>query len=191
MRSSLSPLVTANILFTADLMIGRVDPFCLSDQVCMELITEHLATEMTVFRDINGEFRDACEWFGVLCDSEETVIEINWENMPCNGSIVLDVLPQTLRRLLLQRERGILSFNGHFVGTLDTSSLPSLLESITLRNNRFHGTLDCTSFPPALQIFDIKQNQFEGGLNLSQLPENLELLNLAWNKFHGYIVLST
>ena len=187
---SLTLLVTASILFTVDSALGRVDLHSISDQDCMELVVGDLVTRMALFRDINGDFCDACEWFGVLCDSEETVIEINWEAMPCNGSIRLDILPQKLRRLHLRRKL-YGNLNGRFTGTLDSSSLPRLLECVSLRNNSFYGMLDCTSFPTDLQIFNIEENQFEGDLNLSQLPENLEILNLSWNKFHGSIDLST
>ena len=123
----LTLVVRARILFALDSKLGRVDLYSLSDQDCMKLVVVELVTRMALFRDINGDFSDACEWFGVLCDSEETGIEINWEAIPCNGSIRLDILPQKLRRLHLRRKL-YGNLNGRFAGTLDSSSLPRLLE---------------------------------------------------------------
>ena len=69
--------ITIASLFTADSSISRVDYNSLSDQTLMEMLIDGFDDESKrTYQEKDGTYLDVCEWSLVVCDDEESVVEI-------------------------------------------------------------------------------------------------------------------
>ena len=100
----------------------------------------------------------------------------------CNkfsGKLLLNNLPSTLERLLVQENS--------LTGTLDLKYLyvADGLEDVNFSDNRFNGPLTLNTLPEGLESFRATNNTFTGGLSLDHLPAGLYDLDVSENAFTG------
>ena len=176
----------------ADHALGRYDQSMLSDQTIMELLVAPIVEDMgpkacETYFGPPGEHSDACSWTGVQCDTEKSVVVIDWKGAPwIKGSISIDILPKKLKKIYLSKEGGS---TGLLKGTIETSLLPQTLETLSVYRNAFFGTLDLSALPEALQYLIGRSNRFCGEIDLTHLPKQMIALNLSQNKLSGTISL--
>ena len=183
----------------ADPSLGRVDRSMLDDQTIMELLVQPGSEDGYLLHSYNrkrrndlcffdnGEYRDKCDWKGVLCNRDGHVTHIDWkeENWRA-GSVSLDILPPKLILFnITQNYTEIFRVSG----TLEAAFLPRGLTNFTIDCNEFYGTIDFGSLPHALVQFEAHQNNFTGSVAWSALPPHLNVLDISENNFEGTVVL--
>ncbi len=72
-------------------------------------------------------------------------------------------------------------------GTVNLTSLPTMMTTLYLSDNQFSGPVDLTSLPTMMTYLDLDGNQFSGPLDLSRLPAVMSQLFLNYNQFSGPI----
>lgn len=120
-----------------------------------------------------------CNWFGITCDNQENIIEIDLTNNNLSGTI-----PSTLEDLTKLRSIKLLINNltGNFP---DIWSDMSDLEYIDLSNNQFTGSMpNSLGNLMTLHTLYIENNNMTGNL----LPEigNLPKLDVYWAKGNNF-----
>ena len=179
-------------LLCIDSPLARVNRHTLADQTRMELLVQSLdgdakAADKLNFFGHRGEFRPACEWEGVSCDSIDNVVAIDWDGevWAC-GNVSLAMLPSHLEMLNIARDL----YNASPVwGTVDTAALPQSLIEMELDGNAFSGSLNLMSLPRQMASLKASDNNFSGSVDLTQLPETLRDLDLSKNSFMGSLCL--
>ena len=171
-------------VLAADVM-GRFDHHSLDQQTRMELLVERIPSHIIRSRAEDGEtVKDACDWFGVVCNPKNEVEAISWTHAPVidNASCNLDFLPDTVHSFNI--------FSSNFHGTLETSRLPNSIRFFQIAVNQFSGELDLTSLPDFVELFNVHANNFVGSADLTNLPATLRELVISKNHFSGEVKLT-
>ena len=143
--------------------------------------------------------KDMSEWKGVKVDrATHDVVEIDWQAMGLKGSIDLQWLPATVKRVFLNKnllsgsvdlaclpaELKFLALSqNHFTGTVDLSTLPDGMEKLRLYGNKLSGSLELRRLPASLHEMRVNQNKFTGSVCLTELPAGLQHIDLSQNEF--------
>ena len=136
----------------------------------MEMLVEGFAAEAKKeIQDKHGLFLDACLWLGVDCDDDARVECYN-ETENTSGSISFDYLPPQIIKVYL--------VEANLIGTLETSSLPGILENFNLGLNQLRGTVDLCKLSETIRRFCVHRNGFTGSAALESLTEPLTYLLL-------------
>ena len=172
-----------NTALCADKLVGRATAAMFSDQTLMELLID---PSHSSFRDVNmtkdGDFKDKCEWEGVVCSEFGEVTEIQWGRKDwVKKELNLDKLPRNLIKFAISN----FGPSTPSVGTVTVATLPPNLEMLQLRDNAFHGEFDFEALPRSMINVNLFRNDFHGSANLAALPPALQRLNLMRNKVAG------
>ena len=168
-------------LCTIDTAAGRVNPSVLSQQQMMELLLADVPETQKDKIQCNGdEILDICAWTGIVCDSDEQVIEIHLPS-GIGGTVVLDFMPPSTRII------GAVESN--VMGTIDMCALPEGITKLDIAMNHFHGSCYLRSLPSEMKLIFARSNEFSGSLHLDTLPGKLEVLDLRENMLSGSVIL--
>ena len=114
--------------------LGRLDYDSMSQQALMEMCFSGLHDQGT-FLDANGNFKDACDWHGVICNANAEVTDIRMQRDEAadaqGGTFHFQFLPQTLKGLTFSR------FSAS--GSIDLGLLPPGLELLFCWGNSLTG----------------------------------------------------
>ena len=170
------------LVLSIDSAIGRIDKNMLSDQELMEIVFAEITGAEHRFKDLCGDFVDACVWRGVKCDADGNVVSFHDISDALQGTFYVDCIPPKLRTFCL---RGVGS-----PGTIDAARLPINIESFNISDNAFSGTVDFQNLPTHLVAFRVHSNSFTGSANLDDLPPKLQKLEISQNRFSGSVLLT-
>ena len=177
--------------------LGRFDPSLISDQDRMEMLVTPIEDDNVPlyedesklsFKDKNGDFRKVILWNGVECDTNGSVVKIDWsmKNWAC-GKVSLDLLPPKL--ITLDIRMGLFS-SWQVRGTISTFLLPRGLETLIISGQSFSGTIDLSALPSPMTTFEAYFNSFEGSINLECLPSGMQKIDLTGNILTGTLCLT-
>mmetsp|Transcript_33726 Transcript_33726/g.52746 ORF Transcript_33726/g.52746 Transcript_33726/m.52746 type:complete len:262 (-) Transcript_33726:31-816(-) len=188
-----------------DPALGKVDKASLSQEVLMELFIGDI--EYTA--DIVGNATYPApmnQWKGVVLNSSEEVISIDWWAMNLHGKIPWEWIPVTVTRICINKNhlsgtlnltvlpdgfRSLEVASNDFSGSIDLCHLPATMVTLMLYNNRLRGTVNLENLPSSMKLVVLKLNRFVGELCFTKLPENLRVLDVAENKFSGVVDLTS
>ena len=180
--------------------IGRFEINSLSQQTLMEL----LVADMAYAALCNApDFIDKCEWPGITCDADASVIRIHLTMS--GGTVNLQGVPSTVKKLEMRScdlfgtfasaalPRGLtycaLSSNS-LTGSISIEYLPQELIAIFLSYNQLSGSINLRAAPPQLKLISFDANRLSGSLDLTGLPPCLSVLGLGENSFTGEVDIS-
>ena len=169
-------------IIASDSSLGRIDKASLSDQTLMELVVDGLKGYKRILQDEHGIYLDVWEWPDIECNPENQVTKISYYDLT-GGELALDFLPPLIKQFQVVCFSEDESSKVH--GTLNTSKLPSNLESLILSNNKFYGTVDMTTLPANLTSLGLIRNEFTGSCDFTALPAGLLIIDIRTNKFSG------
>jgi len=72
--------------------VGYVNYWTLNDQQRMEMLVREVEKKYNFINEDEKsyeEYLDVCEWYGVICNDDADVIEINWRTNYLGGSMDL------------------------------------------------------------------------------------------------------
>ena len=118
-----------------------------------------------------------CKWYGVDCNDDGKIIEINWDHVLSYGEFDFSLLPATLIRLSLSK----MFDDDLFTGCPDFTLLPNDMHYLDISGNAFSGTPDFTRCPAGLTYVDLSDNCFSGEISLGRLPSTIKTVSLAYN----------
>ena len=172
------------LILTADPSLGRVDYMTLSDQTLMELLIEGFDDKTKKrYQDDHGMYLDVCEWPFIKCDDDERVIKIDIDSLHVSGSIELCYVPPKVKVLNISLWWG----TNELTGSVDLTSLPDGMESLSLNYNQLTGGIDLTQLPKEMQKLHLYNNKLTGGIDLTQLPDRMSSIFFSNNEFTGEI----
>ena len=117
----------------------------------------------------------ACEWYGVRCDKEGEVTELDFNDGSLQGTVFLEHLPKFVVMVDLSCNE--------FRGLAEFGLLASNLEILRLQGNLFTGSIE--NLPGLLLYFSVACNMLTGELNFALLPATLHSLDVSFNKLSG------
>ncbi|KNH06036.1 hypothetical protein XU18_3053, partial [Perkinsela sp. CCAP 1560/4] len=167
-------------LDAVDPSLGRVDHESLPQHALMEMVIEGITNKEEICVDVD-EPKDIEEWKGVTIEDGQ-VIEIDWNGFKLSGSLHLQWLPSSVRKL-------VVPWN-NLMGTLDLASLPTAMENLFLGFNAFTGSIGLERLPKRMKYLDVSYNQLSGSLKLDSLPDTLTDFCAIANQFSGSVDLT-
>ena len=81
--------------------LGKIDYGSMSDQQLLELMIAGF-NDKSKFADHEGDYKDACDWYGVRCNAEGAVEQISWPRYDIKlgrGNIDFEWLPPNVENL--------------------------------------------------------------------------------------------
>ncbi|KNH04093.1 hypothetical protein XU18_3982 [Perkinsela sp. CCAP 1560/4] len=115
-------------LNTADPSLGRVDH---EQQRLIKMVIDRITNKEKICGDVD-ESAGIQEWKGIEIKDGE-VVDIEWGGFRLRGSLHLQWLPSSVRKLSI--------FFNRFTGTVDLASLPNSMNCIYLAFNTFTGSI--------------------------------------------------
>ena len=147
----------------------------------------------TIYNGTGGEYwhnntgwtteQDHCDWFGIKCDEEGYVIEINLPNNNITGNFPANSLSSfyKLQRLVLNNNElhGATAVTNEW-GTTDTSIFFNLrdMTHVDLSQNNLSGGVDVL-FAPALQYVNFSHNNFTSINSFKKFKQSHETLTVC------------
>uniref|UniRef100_A0A7S4PKJ8 Leucine-rich repeat protein n=1 Tax=Paramoeba aestuarina TaxID=180227 RepID=A0A7S4PKJ8_9EUKA len=190
-----------------DPSIGKFDLSILPHQNLMEFFIAPLADAERICGYINTDspsnfiYLNIDTWNGVVCNSADKVIKIEWIRvLKKGGPIAVQYLPEsvtvftaiddhlegTLDVKHLPNSLEVLNLSRNLLsGTLALECLPRIIRDVFLFDNNFEGTIDFAVLPGSLEKLNLRSNALTGTIRLTALPRRVKLLNLSMNQFHG------
>ena len=129
--------------------------------------------------EFNTTSTAACQWYGVQCDADQRVTNIDWSHIGMKNKVKDETLrwerlPATLLSLSLYR-------NDELSRSLPLECLPQQMVGLHLTTNLFSGTLDLSCVPHTMQHMGLALNRFKQALHFDALPQGLKTLSLKYN----------
>ena len=198
---------------------SRIRGATLPPEYDLARFTQNLYSQHTAHYNIDDEYETlnsqhlpfswstetaACEWTGVQCNTNGTILIIYWADQLLRGSPEWHFLPSSLKILELGARSTAKDYDGkskssylskgvmgnRISGTVKWDMLPSSLETLGLGENEFSKECDIGALPKNMQEIDVFYNNLDGPLVFTHCPQDIRVCILARNSFSGLVDFS-
>uniref|UniRef100_A0A7S4KSB0 Leucine-rich repeat protein n=1 Tax=Paramoeba aestuarina TaxID=180227 RepID=A0A7S4KSB0_9EUKA len=174
-------MLSLTFVSTADPSLGKIDKTTMSQQTLMELLIDGITNKAIICGSAEDPWNIA-NWEGISLNHSGEVTRIEWSWYDPDGSLALEWLPSTVEKF--EVFHSIFSATW-LTGTINLTSLPDLMESLSLYGSNLTGEVALRSLPSKMEILDLRNNKFFGAVDLRSLPSTLDTLRLSRNDFEG------
>mmetsp|Transcript_19999 Transcript_19999/g.31339 ORF Transcript_19999/g.31339 Transcript_19999/m.31339 type:complete len:245 (-) Transcript_19999:151-885(-) len=193
----------------ASTKLGKVDKSSLSQLDRMKVLTRNLSQHDARYLtdDVCDEIVGLGDWKGVTINTDGNVEKIIWSGVSYNGTVDLQWVPQTTRKVFLRNVNrlevlielrslpdvltGLDVSQGTCTSSVHLSDLPPSIEQVALERLGLTGTLELENLPSTLVDLRLSGNAFRGTVCLTQLPKKMTTLHLSFNSLCGRIDLTS
>ncbi|GAB4822541.1 hypothetical protein N2152v2_009587 [Parachlorella kessleri] len=141
------------------------------DKQALLQFKDSLSNGAAVLSDWSGDSNNTCQWSGITCDANASVVGMHLSGRNLIGTIPASgwTLPPSLQALNVSHNR--------IYGTLPSSwTLPAHLAGLDLSSNQLSGSLPANWALPGLELAQLDNNQLAGSLPGWQAPGNASVV---------------